>query len=149
MRLHCVFMLPLPGAPDGSWVLPAALIAIGIMLVRNGSATEVVRPSCIISLYRFLSRWRTVMSLQHRFSDPVGAVPETLLSRECSQQTRIPFAISTPKGDQARPRNRRRSSRNDQCEWTKDGKDDASTARARCHARCRSKPSRVRDVTQR
>ena len=41
------------------------------------------------------------MSLHHRFSDPVvGAVPEMLFSRECSQQMRIAFATPTQKENQ-------------------------------------------------
>jgi RNA polymerase sigma-70 factor (ECF subfamily) len=44
------------------------------------------------------------MSLHHRFSDPVvGAVPGTsLLSRECSEQTRITVAIPAQKEEEAR-----------------------------------------------
>src|ERR1700691_6389403 len=43
------------------------------------------------------------MSLHHRFSDPVvGAVPGTLLSRECSEQTRITVAIPTQNEDETR-----------------------------------------------
>lgn len=45
------------------------------------------------------------MSLHHRFSDPVvGAVPETLFSRECSQQMRIAFAMPARQEDQTRAR---------------------------------------------
>jgi len=41
------------------------------------------------------------MSLHHRFADPVvGAVPETLFSRECSQQMRIAFAMPGRQEDQ-------------------------------------------------
>ena len=44
-----------------------------------------------------------VMSLHHRFSDAVvGAVPGTLLSRECSEQTRITVAIPTQNEDETR-----------------------------------------------
>jgi RNA polymerase sigma-70 factor (ECF subfamily) len=43
------------------------------------------------------------MSLHHRFSDPVvGAVPGTLLSRECSEQTRITIAIPVQNEDETR-----------------------------------------------
>src|SRR6202050_4577366 len=43
------------------------------------------------------------MSLHHRFSDAVvGAVPGTLLSRECSEQTRITVAIPTQNEDETR-----------------------------------------------
>ena len=43
------------------------------------------------------------MSLHHRFSDPVvGAVPEALFSRECSQQMRIAFAMPARQEDQTR-----------------------------------------------
>ena len=45
------------------------------------------------------------MSLHHRFADPVvGAVPETLFSRECSQQMQIAFAIPARQEDQTRAR---------------------------------------------
>ena len=45
------------------------------------------------------------MSLHHRFADPVvGAVPETLFSRECSQQMQIAFAIPAQQEDQPRAR---------------------------------------------
>jgi RNA polymerase sigma-70 factor, ECF subfamily len=45
------------------------------------------------------------MSLHHRFSDPVvGVVPETLFSRECSQQMQIAFAIPARQEDQPRAR---------------------------------------------
>ena len=45
------------------------------------------------------------MSLHHRFADPVvGAVPETLFSRECSQQMQIAFAIPARQEDQPRAR---------------------------------------------